>query len=189
MPKKKRSKPSSATPTPARQPTRSEVVQRMRRQRGQEVLPEWAFWRFIHEVKIWEGVALWCDLEPRQWTNDYRARIFNESQEFKDRLLVAIRSSHDELPRIAISIRPEDSTVALSQFAAWALSKGWPIPDELAALGITPENDKDLRDMLEARDRIKAAGETPSARKVADVAGYDRNSNAFKLRWKILSHP
>lgn len=150
-------------------PTRSEVVQEMRRQRGLRVPddveplppysvrpPKWEeVWRHIHAVRIWEAVALSLDIEPsrvRDRGNRHGADRFNESKVFKKRLLRASRSSHDELPRIEGSGYSEDSKVTLSQFAAWAKSIGWDIPDELAALAEDPSS----ADPVAARNRAIA---------------------------------
>jgi len=211
VPKKKSpSKPSSATQAPEsltltdRKPTRleikqekqlrrarSEIVQDMRRKRGLDLQPDWAFWSSIDEVRIWDGVALWLNIEPR-WVSVHG---LDKSQEFKDRLLLAIRSSNDKLPRIARQTNPGNSTVALSQFAVWALSIGWTAPDELAvfakggpAASKSKAPDGILRRMQEKYDELRASENTTPAdrmqRKLERETGISRG--AIRRRWHLM---
>lgn len=106
-------------------------------------LPNWDFWRFVPQVKLWEGVALSMNIEPTQVrggaSRQVRAWIHEESDDFTNRLLLATRCLGDRKPLRPISpYYPfealEVAEVRLADFAAWAKSVGWSIPDELAQL-------------------------------------------------------
>lgn len=108
--------------------------------------PRWNKWRLIPDVKIFEAVALSLDIDPEKlkWNRDgwmaggYRSR-FDESEEFSDRLEIAIRNGR-ELNISCVNLG--DSTkneIPLAEFASWTLSINWKIPEELGALAVNRE--------------------------------------------------
>lgn len=107
--------------------------------------PDWHYWRQMPNEVLWKAVALSCNIEPRRdpvachsyWIN--RARWgdmdqFERYREFHERLEIA-EASIGELNSGALNI--SDAKVArikLPEFAAWALSMQWEIPEQLAHL-------------------------------------------------------
>jgi hypothetical protein len=100
--------------------------------------PNWALWKHIPAVKIFEAVALSLNIEPsriRHSPNSWMAdkRLFDESDEFKDRLFVVERN----LEKLGVvnfanvQYFNEDPVVGLPRFAVWAVSLGWSLPSEL----------------------------------------------------------
>ncbi len=164
-----------------------------RRSAPEERRVDWSVWRHIPEVEIWKAVALSLDIDPRKVDRSHSRNLHANSddapKEFADRLLVAT-SNHELVPRTIVNLGDrEDWQVSLSQFATWALSIEWKLPDELEAMEVIADNDPQLRDMQEARDRIKDEGGRLSARRVAEVCGYDRNGLKFKRRWELIKRP
>jgi hypothetical protein len=105
--------------------------------------PNWDKWRAIPDVKLWEGVALSLNIEPAAvshspngWMAD--AHLFNESQEFKERLFVATRNVGMQKPLQpkAFGLQHlEDCPVSLREFATWAVSLNWrSLPEEFVAM-------------------------------------------------------
>jgi hypothetical protein len=93
--------------------------------------PDWHIWRHAPLVKLWEAVALSLNVEPRKvrhsphsWMCD--SHLFEEGQEFEDRLFLAERSFRRTLDA--------DTETNLPAFIAWAGSKGWELPSELVTL-------------------------------------------------------
>jgi len=104
--------------------------------------PKWSKWRFILEVKLWEAIALSLNIDPDKvkFNHDNWAlgnSVFEESKEFEDRLEILKRTidRNNGLKSLDISIGNQSAnTISLPQFAVWALSIGWKIPQELADL-------------------------------------------------------
>jgi len=97
--------------------------------------PNWSKWRLMPAVKIWEAVALSLDIEPEKVKhNPYgwmaETHLFDESQEFKDRLEVA-KARRTEINSIPRAINMSDSSsnfVGLWDFGQFALQIGWCLP-------------------------------------------------------------
>jgi hypothetical protein len=112
--------------------------------------PNWPKWRAVPKVTLREGVALSLNVEPGQ---------FKESKEFCDRLFVAIRNLHGALKaKGPIVDGYAECFVSLSEFAAWAISVEWKIPDEFTSLtdsqrSPTPRDDKEEVPELTTRER------------------------------------
>jgi hypothetical protein len=110
--------------------------------------PNWRKWKAVPRVTLREGIALSLNVEPGQ---------LKESKEFGDRLFVAIRNLHGALKaKAAIVDDPAECLVSLSEFAAWAISVEWKIPDEFTSLTEaqrwpTPRDNK--REVQELRSR------------------------------------
>ncbi|MBM0105196.1 hypothetical protein JM946_10560 [Steroidobacter sp. S1-65] len=150
--------------------------------------PNWAKWRFVPDVEIWEGVALSLNIEPDKvnhhphgWMAD--AHLFLESEEFNDRIFVLKRNR--ELRRTAVSLDdPVHSEVSLSEFAAYALSVGWKIPDELKGMAVahvlTEPRTTDLRGS--PPDPINESAATKTRRATAVSAERRRARNAQRDR-------
>ena len=108
----------------------------------QDRTPNWEKWRHVPNVKLWEAVALSLNIEPGKvkhsktgWMAD--AHLFEESQEFKDRIFIAVRNlgKNPSLHATAIAMdHPEGCEVSLASFAAWACSINWGIPQQLAEM-------------------------------------------------------
>jgi hypothetical protein len=102
-------------------------------------LPNWTVWKHIPNVKSYEAVALSLNIDPNKirhspssWMAD--KRLFDESDEFKDRLFVVERNI--EILGVVnsenVQSSAEDPEIPLSRFAAWAASIGWEVPNELS---------------------------------------------------------
>jgi hypothetical protein len=88
--------------------------------------PNWPKWRAVPHVTLREGVALSLNVEPGQC---------KESKEFGERLFVAIRNLHAALKAKAPIVNgAAECFVSLSEFAVWAISVGWKIPEEFTSL-------------------------------------------------------
>jgi hypothetical protein len=95
-------------------------------------------------VKIIEAVALSLNIEPRsirQSPNSWMAgkRLFDESDEFKERLFVVERNLEAlGLVNFAnVRYFDEDPVIRLKAFAEWAVTTGWELPSEIAELATT----------------------------------------------------
>lgn len=99
--------------------------------------PRWDKWRLMPKVRISEAVALSLDIEPTKlkplshgWMAGDNKPRFDESDEFSDRLEVAIANGD--------KFSHSRNSVPLAEFASWA-SVQWKIPKELAALAVSSE--------------------------------------------------
>jgi len=125
--------------------------------------PNWDKWRHIPHATVWELVALSLNIEPEAvqfnphgWMAD--RHIFDESDEFKDRVSVAGRNAGGGgglTPKGGSLVDPADIVVGLREFAAWALSLPWEIPEEFAELA------SGHRDPGIAGNRSTTANENP----------------------------
>ncbi|MFH0342357.1 MAG: hypothetical protein ACHBNF_09560 [Chromatiales bacterium] len=107
--------------------------------------PNWDVWRLVPEASLWKAVALSLDIEPRKvrfvphgWMAGPGARpLFEEGQDFEDRLLVAETNFGENKPLTPGSLimgSRRASDVSLPQFAAWVKQIGWQAPPELLAM-------------------------------------------------------
>jgi hypothetical protein len=124
--------------------------------------PNWPKWRHVPHVRLWEGVALSLDVEPAQVEANAHALIEGQLhagdwEEFRNRLFVATRNLHRELKaKGPIADHPEECLVSRSEFAAWAISVEWKIPNEftfLAESQRTPTQRDDKREVPELTTR------------------------------------
>jgi hypothetical protein len=94
--------------------------------------PRWDKWRQIEGVTVWEGVALSLDIDPDQvrvgYDWDPGKNVFDESQEFKDRVDIMFRKfgGRFDCPPCFSST----NMVSFDEFAAWAISFDWSVPPE-----------------------------------------------------------
>src|SRR5262245_16552383 len=126
-------------------------------------LPNWQKWRHIPNAKIWEAVALSMNIDPdlvrhnRSWAeNEYS---FDESGEFRDRVVVAKRNIGVKggLSLSLISLASGmQSEVNLAAFAAWAMSINWEIPAELAEIAKSDSPKPQSVDVLGGKGRASA---------------------------------
>jgi hypothetical protein len=102
-------------------------------------------------VEVWKAAALSLDIDPDKVRLDpisqmHGMRLFEESQDFWDRIDVTcgnLRSVQTGTPAEGAldtipQDEPADCKVKLTQFAAWCVSIGWPIPEELRAMASQP---------------------------------------------------
>ena len=148
--------------------------------------PNWPKWRHVPQVRLWEGVALSLDVEPKQFEANAYALIqgqlyAGEWEEFRSRLFVATRNLHGTLKaRGPAADHPEECMVSRSEFAAWAISLEWKIPDEFACLAEsqrTPTQREDKREIPElplpgpsTRNLGLAPGECPCSDQLIESA-------------------
>ena len=107
--------------------------------------PNWSKWRLIPEVKVFQAVALSLDIDPDKVRRSPTAWMsesvgFHEGQDFEDRLDVVGANVKSDGPLVPVSYGIGHRAlvpIKLREFAAWCLSIGWPIPDELRALAGT----------------------------------------------------
>lgn len=123
--------------------------------------PNWAKWKHIPDVMLWQAVALSLNIDPdladRSYSWKAEGTVTGELKEFKDRLdiLLANFGRGRLLKPTSLSLSdPEEATLRLDTFAAWAISIGWPIPSDLAALSI---ESLQLEPTLADPDRWKVA--------------------------------
>jgi hypothetical protein len=101
--------------------------------------PNWQVWLHIPEVRLHEAVALSLDTEPKKLHRNLRSymagnQLFQEGQEFSNRLFVAERNLGALRPLNSLAMRynDEEPVLALKTFVAWAISIGWTLPTQLA---------------------------------------------------------
>lgn len=105
----------------------------------------WDNWRHMPEVVLWEAVALSLDIDPGylQARNNNidrhkQAIQYDDEKDFNERFVIAERNHGREknkaLRLLSIISGTGREGISLAEFAAWALSIGWPIPQELAEL-------------------------------------------------------
>lgn len=110
--------------------------------------PDWQYWRQIPHLVLWKAVALSCNIEPRRerladseyWINCARwghAEKVNRYRGFHDRLDIAT-ARIGELDVASVNTGEANATqIKLPEFAAWAVSMQWDIPQELANIAET----------------------------------------------------
>jgi len=109
----------------------------------QDRMPNWATWRLIPNVMIWQAVALSLNIDPEkvrqsQPEMDYN-RYFKENREFSERLDVVCanyREINGEQPSRILVDASCDAKVSLLRIAQWARSAArWKTPAEFKKLG------------------------------------------------------
>ena len=115
---------------------------------GADISPDWHYWRQMPHEVLWKAVALSCDVEPRRerlgdsdyWINRARwgdAEQDDRYREFHDRLEIATaRISELEVDPLNMG-QSNVARIKLPEFAAWALSMQWEIPEEFANMANT----------------------------------------------------
>ena len=105
--------------------------------------PNWAKWKHIPEVMLWQAVALSLDIDPdvadRSYSWKAEATLTGESKAFKDRLdvLLANFDRHSLLKPTSLSLSDRDeSTLRIDMFATWAISLDWIVPPQLASMAV-----------------------------------------------------
>ena len=110
---------------------------------GTDASPDWRYWRQMPHEVLWKAVALSCNIEPRRerladsnyWINRARWGGTGEDDsysEFHDRLEIATaRISELEVASLNMG-EANETRIKLPEFAAWALSMEWEIPQQLA---------------------------------------------------------
>lgn len=119
------------------------VVPKKKSRVAADTSPDWHYWRQMPHVVLWKAVALSCNIEPRQerladseyWINCVRlghAEKVDRYRGFHDRLDIAT-ARISELDVASVNIGEANAVqVKLPDFAAWALSMQWDIPQQLA---------------------------------------------------------
>jgi len=105
--------------------------------------PNWDKWRNMLEVVLWEAVALSLDVEPdyldsrdEKLSMHRQPKQDKDEKNFNDRYDVAESHMGIGKPLRPGSILPRAhrAGISLAEFAAWAQSINWEIPQELADL-------------------------------------------------------
>jgi hypothetical protein len=100
---------------------------------------DWNFWRNTREVKVWEAVALSCNIDPQDEVLDPDDLIANH-REVRKRVRLLLDHMSDRAfftPGILDMGDPNLHGVRLPEFAAWWIDKFEPqsIPAQLAGMG------------------------------------------------------
>jgi hypothetical protein len=100
-------------------------------------MPRWEKWRQIEGLTLWEGVALSLNIDPDKVQHNKDSwmvgkHLFDESQEFTDRLEILCR-------KLGALLREDpdglaDTMVDSNRFAEWAISFEWSVPPEFIEL-------------------------------------------------------
>ncbi|MBE0620604.1 MAG: hypothetical protein IH605_08440 [Burkholderiales bacterium] len=124
------------------------IAARKKSRPGADTSPDWHYWRQIPHVELWKAVALSCNIEPRRerladseyWINCARwghAEKVDRYRAFHDRLEIAT-ARISELVVASVNMGEANAAqIKLPEFAAWALSMQWEIPQELANIAET----------------------------------------------------
>lgn len=124
------------------------VVAKKKSRAVADTSPDWQYWRQIPHVVLWKAVALSCNIEPRRerladsdyWIKFARwghAEKDDRYRGFHDRLEIAT-ARIGELDVASVNTGEANATqIKLPEFAAWALSMQWEIPEELANIAET----------------------------------------------------
>jgi len=110
------------------------------------ITPNWNKWINVPNVMILEGVDLSLNIESPHYdpfSSDHHCEIAEHLtskglKEHGDRLLVATRNLGEKSALYPVTIdesHPETSSVSLPEFAAWACSIGWEVPEEFTKIG------------------------------------------------------
>ncbi len=100
--------------------------------------PDWRRWKSKPQVRLWQAIALLCDLAPESLESTFPPgtldKIFNQRPQPFDNLVALAKSnlrSDGLLKPISLNIEStEESEIALSTVAAWAKSFGIAIPND-----------------------------------------------------------
>lgn len=124
------------------------VVAKNKSRVGADTSPDWHYWRQMPHELLWKAVALSCNIDPRRerlpdsdyWVNRARwgdAEQDDRYREFHNRLKIAT-ARISELASASLSIGESNTAqIKLPEFAAWALSMQWKIPQQLANMAET----------------------------------------------------
>jgi len=100
--------------------------------------PPWTIWKNISQLKVFEAVALSLNIDPRKLRRNSHGwmagkRLFNEGQEFNDRLFTVERNLAEiSVNSVAVGYEGQEPLVPLDGFVRWALRIGWSLPAELS---------------------------------------------------------
>jgi hypothetical protein len=115
---------------------------------GADTSLDWHYWRQMPHEVLWKVVALSCNIEPRRerlpdsnyWINRTRWNDVEQDdryREFHDRLEIAT-ARISELDVASLNVcEAIPAQIKLPEFAAWALSMEWKIPQPLADMAET----------------------------------------------------
>jgi hypothetical protein len=151
--------------------------------------PKWSNWRSVPHVKLWEGVALSLDIDPHRVEHNkhgwmVNSHLFNESEDFKERLFVASRNLGGDgaLRPTGITIgEPADCKISLSQFTVWAAAL-WEVPQEFQEIAALAEwASRDLWTITETVSLLK--GQLPGSQ-ASNHEEFDRMVEEIKLALK-----
>ena len=98
--------------------------------------PRWEEWLQSPRIRLWQAVALSCDLRPAKILlarkNPLKHKIAPERcREYRRRLRVALRNLGDGLQPVGVGAPKSRCWIKLAEFGAWAVGMGWTLPDEL----------------------------------------------------------
>jgi hypothetical protein len=100
-----------------------------------DLRPDWTRWSRMVSVLLWQAVSLSLDLEPDAFRSSIThlgldAAVQGGPADFRLRLVVAVNHlENGSLRAVKPAAEPRYSDVSLHQFAAWANSLSWQIPD------------------------------------------------------------
>ena len=104
----------------------------------------WDLWAHMPKATLPEAVALSLGIDPS--AIEPRSGYAEPGKMFDDRLKLACAYVSEagplrpikELGRLFVWGKPEEATVSLPEFAQWALSMGWKLPDKFLRLKAAP---------------------------------------------------
>lgn len=147
-------------------------------------MPNWTVWAHVPTVRVWEAVAVSLNIDPKKirtrpnaWMGNGEHFPHDEGQQFEDRIEVLRRNlgGGRGLPLASIIMgKPDYCEVRIADFARWARSLHWDMPEELAVLAkapVTPQT---------------AVSDTQGARKEAAMVTAPER---LTLRWLIDHMP
>lgn len=140
--------------------------------------PNWAKWRFIPTLALWQAVALSLDIDPDKVKTSVESYlivddiVFSEPRQFTDRIDVARGNLGHGLVGLSHE-NPTSTKVNLAQFAAWAFSIGWTIPRELDALRLEPSKEPTADAVLDHVHAPSNAGTAMAERDGGEAATVD----------------
>lgn len=104
-------------------------------------MADWELWAHMPKATVREAVLLSLGLEPRPpvltWTQYEAPRSYAEpGREFERRLMLAAAhvDASGPLHPLGSMPSPEDATVSLPEFGAWARGLGWVLPEQFLAM-------------------------------------------------------
>lgn len=111
-------------------------------------IPAWHIWKNVPQLRVFEAVALSLNIDPKKVRRNPRGwmagkHLFEEDQEFNDRLFVAEQSVGNirVLNRIGAHYEGQEPIIQLDSFIRWALGIGWVLPAELVDSTAAPEGE------------------------------------------------
>ena len=128
--------------------------------------PDWEFWLRMPNVKVWQACALSLGIDPDSMKHDRNSWMLGgsggpifesgtfendaEKTEFYKRLRLLMANLHDRdhfSPGVLNTRSAHLSELRFPEFAAWTLSIGWTIPEELAKLAVPDKEREGARSM------------------------------------------